>query len=93
MFCLSEAGAKGRPKRRKPGAPQTIIGPAPLRKCVGDFCLIFGGFCRGFSWRIFLGTFPRKNEGKNPATRSAKKSGSSITKIREKSVLPRSGPN
>ena len=35
---------------------------APLQKCVGDFCCInFGGFCRGFSWRIFLGTFsPQK---------------------------------
>ena len=24
--------------------------PAPLQKCVGDFCCVnFGGFCRGFS--------------------------------------------
>ena len=41
------------------------VGPAPLQKCVGDFCCInFGGFCRGFSWRIFLGTFSHKNEEK-----------------------------
>ena len=32
-------------------------------------------FCRGFSWRIFLGTFSHKNEEKNPARKSAKKSG------------------
>ena len=39
------------------------VGPAPLQKVVGDFCCIsFGGFCRGFSWRIFLGTFSHKNE-------------------------------
>ena len=41
-----------------------IIGPAPLQKCVGDFCCInFGGFCRGFSWRIFLATFEVKKSG------------------------------
>ena len=39
-----------------------VVGLAPLQKVVGDFCRIkFGGFCRGFSWRIFLGTFsPQK---------------------------------
>ena len=42
-----------------------IIGPAPLQKVVGDFCCrSFGGFCRGFSWRIFLGTFSHKNKEK-----------------------------
>ena len=42
-----------------------FFGPAPLQKCVGDFCcIIFGGFCRGFSWRILLGTFSHKNEEK-----------------------------
>ena len=41
------------------------LGPDPLQKCVEDFCCInFGGFCRGFSWRIFLGTFSHKNEEK-----------------------------
>ena len=56
------------------GLYATIVGPAPLQKVVGDFCSIsFGGFCRGFSWRIFLGTFSHKNE--------EKKSGD---KIREK---------
>ena len=51
-----------------------LFGPAPLQKVVGDFCCIsFGGLCRGFSWRIFLGTFSHKNEEKNPARKSAKK--------------------
>ena len=44
---------------------ETSFGLAPLQKIVGDFCCIkFGGFCRGFSWRIFLGTFSHKNEEK-----------------------------
>ena len=71
--------------------------PQPWRKTapkIGDFCCIkFGGFCRGFSWRIFLGTFSHKNEEKNPATKSATKSGGSKNKIREKSVLPKTDPN
>ena len=61
-----------------------------------DFCCIhFGGFSRGFSWRIFLwALFPTKMERKNPARKSAKKSGGSkIIKIREKSVLPKAGPD
>ena len=38
-----------------------LIGPAPVQKCVGDFCGInFGGFCREFSWRIFWALFPTK---------------------------------
>ena len=42
-----------------------FVAPANLQKCVGDFCCAnFGGFCRGFSWRIFLGTFSHKNEEK-----------------------------
>ena len=70
-----------------------LLGTAPLQKCVGDFCCIsFGGFCRGFSWRIFEGTFSHKNEEKKSATKSAKKSGGSKIKVREKSVLPKSGP-
>ena len=41
------------------------VGLPPLQKIVGDFCCInFGGFCRGFSWRVFLGTFSHKNEEK-----------------------------
>ena len=41
------------------------FGLAPLQKIVGDFCCRkFGGFCRGSSWRIFLGTFSHKNEEK-----------------------------
>ena len=50
-------------------------GPAPLQKCVGDFCCVnFGGFCRGFSWRFFLfcALFPSKMRRTNPATKSAK---------------------
>ena len=40
------------------------IGQAPLQKCIGDFCCTsFGGFCRGFSWRIFLCTFFKQNWG------------------------------
>ena len=63
-----------------PGGPtikkNNLAQKDPLQKCVGDFCRInFGGFCRGFSWRIFLGTFSHKNEEKNPARKSAKKSG------------------
>ena len=47
---------------------------AICRNVLEDFCCInFGGFSRGFSWRIFLGTFSHKNE--------EKKSGE---KIREK---------
>ena len=58
---------------------QRYFGLAPLQKCVGDFCcIIFGGFCRGFSWKIFLGTFSHKNE--------EKKSGE---KIREKIRRPK----
>ena len=62
-----------------PGARSAgSLGPAPLQKCVGDFCCAnFGGFCRGFSWRIFLITFSHKNE---------KKSGD---KIREKIRRPK----
>ena len=49
--------------------------PRPIcRNVLEDFCCTkFGGFSRGFSWRIFLGTFSHKNE--------EKKSGE---KIREK---------
>ena len=44
------------------------------RNVLEDFCCInFGGFSRGFSWRIFLGTFSHKNE--------EKKSGEKIREI------------
>ena len=54
--------------------------PRPICRSVSeDFCCInFGGFSRGFSWRIFLGTFSHKNE--------EKKSGE---KIREKIRRPK----
>ena len=73
----------------------TNLGPAPLQKCVGDLCCInFGGFCRGFSWRIFSEQFfPPKMRRKHPATKSAKKSGGLKIEIRAKSVLPKSDPN
>ena len=46
-------------------------------------------------WALdFSGHFsPTKMRRKNPATKSAKKSGGSKIKIREKSVLPKSDPN
>ena len=48
--------------------------PAPLQKCVGDFCSInFGGFCREFSWRIFLGTFSHRNEERKSGDKIRKK--------------------
>ena len=52
------------------------IGPAPLQKCVRDFCGInledfAGDFPRGFFWALF----PTKMRRKNPATKSVKKSG------------------
>ena len=52
----------------------SVLPWAICRNVLEDFCFInFGGFSRGFSWRIFLGTVSHKNE--------AKKSGE---KIREK---------
>ena len=39
-----------------------------------------------------MGVFFSQNEEKNPATKSAKKSGGSTIKIREKSVLPKTDP-
>ena len=48
-----------------------------------------GDFPGGFFWALF----PTKMRRKNPARKSAKKSGGSKLKIREKSVLPKAGPN
>ena len=75
-------------------SPLNLLGPAPLQKCVGDFCCInledFAGvFPGGFFWPLF----PTKMRRKNPATKSAKISGGPKIKIREKSVLPKSEPN
>ena len=74
-FCLPPfAAQRGRERKGPPEIINRNFGPAPLQRCVGDFCCInFGGFSWGFSWRIFLGTFSHKNE--------EKKSGE---KIREK---------
>ena len=62
--------------------------------------------CRGFLlytfWRILPGIFledfsghffPTKMRRKNPATKSAKKSGASTIKIRKESALPKTDPN
>ena len=39
--------------------------PGPSAEmCRGFCCVNFGGFCWGFSWRIFPGTFSHKNEVK-----------------------------
>ena len=60
-----------------------------------DFCCINvledfpGDFPGGFFWALF----PTKMRRKNPARKSAKKSGGSKIKIREKSVLPNSDPD
>ena len=59
------------------------------RICVGDFRINFGGF----SWRIFLGTFPYKMWKKIRRQTPPKKSGGSNMKINEKSVLPKTDPN
>ena len=70
------------------------IAPANLQKCVGGFLLYK-------FWRIFPGIFledfsgyffPTKMRRKNPARKSAKKSGGPKIKIREKFVLPKAGP-
>ena len=66
-------------------------GPS-AESCQGFLLISFGGFCRGFSWRISLGTFFPQKMRKNPATKSAKTSGGSKIKIREKSILPKSDP-
>ena len=61
-------------------APKWKILPRPIcRNVLEDFCCInFGGFFRGFSWRIFLALFPTKMR--------RKKSGE---KIREKIRRPK----
>ena len=51
------------PSEKSPLDTNSMIAWHPLQKCVVDLCCInIGGFCRGFSWRIFLGTFSHKNE-------------------------------
>ena len=96
----------GYPRRRPPDIrPQNLLfgllfrsrffAPAILQKCVGGFLLYK-------FWRIFAGIFledfsghfsPTKMRRKNPARKSAKKSGGPKIKIREKSVLPKPDPN
>ena len=51
-----------------------MVGPAPLQKCVGDLCCAkSGGFCRGFSWRIFWALFHTKMRRKTPAAQKPRK--------------------
>ena len=70
------------------------LGPAPPQKCVGDFCCInYGGFCWGFSWRIFSGHFSHKDEEKKSSEKIREKIGGPKIKIRKKSVLPKTDPN
>ena len=68
--------------------------PRPIcRNVLEDFCCInSGGVSRGFSWRIFLGTFSHKNEEKKSGEKIRERSGGSKIKIREKVVLPKAGP-
>ena len=61
--------------------------------CRGFLLYKFWRILPGFSWRIFLGTFPTKMRRKNPARKSVEKSGGPKIKIREKSVLPKTDPN
>ena len=64
LRTLTSPMSKNRHDKRF-GLKSEIVGPAPLQKSVGDFyCINFGGFCREFSWRIFLGTPSHKNEDK-----------------------------
>ena len=72
------------------------LGPAPLEeKCVGEFCCInFGGFCWGFSWRIFLGTSSHKKEEKKSGDKiRAKTQRPKYKNPRTKNLLPKTDPN
>ena len=61
---LSPQSTKNR-KCRSPRFSVANIGPAPLKKCVGDFCCTnFGGFCRGFPGEYFWALFTHKNRDK-----------------------------
>ena len=53
------------------------LGPVPQQKeVVGDFCSTnFGGFCRGFSWRIFWALVSHKNVEKKSGDKMAGISG------------------
>ena len=93
LFSLSQNPLFWRGKSWGKNSEKVLSWPI-CRSVSEDFCCVnFGGFCRGFSWRIFLGTFfPQKWGEKNPARKSAKKSGGPKIKIREKSVLPKTDP-
>ena len=88
------AGKKGKGigKERFFGTQNLALGN--LQKCVGGFLLYkFWRILPGIFLEDFSGHFfPLKMRRKNPARKSAKKSGGSKIKIREKSVLPKAGP-
>ena len=81
-----------RASRLKP-AIRNFLPWAICRNVLEDFCCInFGGFCRGFSWRIFLGTFSHKNEEKKSGEKIREKIRRLKNKNRKKSILPKAGP-
>ena len=69
--------------------------PGPSADMCREFLLCkFWRILPGIFLEDFFGDFfPTKMRRKNPATKSAKKSGGPKIKIREKSVLPKTDPN
>ena len=67
--------------------------PRPICRSVSeDFCSIkFGGFLRGFSWRILLGTFSHKNEKSGEKIREKIRRPKN-KKTAKQSVLPKPDP-
>ena len=72
-----------------PPSPPELFGPTPRVEICRGFLLC--KFCRGFSWRIYLGTFLPQNSKRNNDKICEKSSGSKIN-MRAKSVLPRTNP-
>ena len=60
-------------KKKGPKSTPCKLRPGPSAEMCRGFFIFFhiGGFCRGFSWRIFLGNFPTKMREKNPAAGSS----------------------
>ena len=88
-FCANTGGLPSHSREHK----QIFIWPGPSAEiCRGILLYIFSRILPGIFLGDFSGHFPTKMWRKNPATRSAKKSGGPKIKIREKSVLPKSDP-